>query len=56
MILNVTKEMLLHAAFVADEIWGDMLEPACTAVVGHRIVHRIDGFSFLSQAQFLGVE
>ena len=52
----VAFELLLHAAFVADEIWGDMLEPACTAVVGHRIVHRIDGFSFLSQAQFLGVE
>ena len=24
----VTFELLLHAAFVADEIWGFMLEPA----------------------------
>ena len=24
----VTLELLLHAAFVADEIWGDMLGPA----------------------------
>ena len=24
----VTFELLLHAGFVADEIWGDMLEPA----------------------------
>ena len=24
----VTFEWLLHGAFVADEIWGDMLEPA----------------------------
>ena len=24
-----TFELLLYAAFVADEIWGDMLEPAC---------------------------
>ena len=24
----VTFELLMHAAFVADEIWGDMLEPA----------------------------
>ena len=24
----VTLELLLHAAFVADEIWGFMLEPA----------------------------
>ena len=24
----VTIELLLHAAFVADEIWGYMLEPA----------------------------
>ena len=27
----VTFELLLHAAFVADEMWGDMLEPARTA-------------------------
>ena len=26
----VTFELLLHAAFVADEIWGDTLEPART--------------------------
>ena len=26
----VNFELLLHAAFVADEIWGYMLEPACT--------------------------
>ena len=26
--IYVTFELLLHAAFVADEIWGDMLEPA----------------------------
>ena len=26
----VTFEVLLHAAFVADEIWGFMLEPAGT--------------------------
>ena len=26
----VTFELLLHAAFVADEIWGFMLEPART--------------------------
>ena len=25
----VTFELLMHAAFVADEIWGFMLEPAC---------------------------
>ena len=24
----VTFEFLVHAAFVADEIWGDILEPA----------------------------
>ena len=30
MILNVTKEMLLHAAFVADEILGVVLGPART--------------------------
>ena len=24
----VTFELLLHAAFVVDQIWGDMLEPA----------------------------
>ena len=24
----VTVELLLHAAFAADEIWGFMLEPA----------------------------
>ena len=24
----VTFELLMHAAFVADEIWGFMLEPA----------------------------
>ena len=29
---NVTLELLLHAAFVADEIWGFMLEPACNAL------------------------
>ena len=28
MIPNVTFDQLLHAAFVADEIWGFMLEPA----------------------------
>ena len=27
----VTFELLMHAAFVADEIWGFMLEPARTA-------------------------
>ena len=27
----VTFELLLHVAFVADEIWGFMLEPASTA-------------------------
>ena len=27
----VTFELLLHAAFVADEIWGFMLEPARTS-------------------------
>ena len=32
MIKNVTFELLLHAAFVADEIWGFMLEPARTAL------------------------
>ena len=26
----VTFELLLHAALVADENWGDVLEPACT--------------------------
>ena len=26
----VTFELLLHAAFVADEIWGFMLEPGRT--------------------------
>ena len=26
----MTFELLLHAAFVADEIWGDTLEPART--------------------------
>ena len=26
----VTLEVLLHAAFVADENWGDTLEPACS--------------------------
>ena len=25
---HVTFELLLHAAFVADELWSDMLEPA----------------------------
>ena len=25
---NATFELLMHAAFVADEIWGFMLEPA----------------------------
>ena len=25
----VTFELLLHAAFVADEIWGSIVEPAC---------------------------
>ena len=30
MIPNVTFKLLLHAAFVADEIWGVMLEPART--------------------------
>ena len=25
---HVTFELLLHAAFVTDEIWGYMLEPA----------------------------
>ena len=38
MILNVTKEMLLHAAFVADEIWGDMLEPKIVLVYTGLIV------------------
>ena len=27
----VTFEVLLHAAFVADEIWDDMLKPARSA-------------------------
>ena len=26
----VASELLMHAAFVADEIWGFMLEPART--------------------------
>ena len=33
----VTFGLLLHAAFVADEIWGDMLEPDrmnCRGVLG----------------------
>ena len=29
----VTFELLLHAAFVADEIWGDVLEPTRTPIV-----------------------
>ena len=29
----VTFELLMHAAFVADEIWGFMLEPARTYLV-----------------------
>ena len=29
---SVTFESLLHAAFLFDEIWGDMLEPACIAL------------------------
>ena len=28
----VTFELLMHAAFVADEIWGFMLEPARSVV------------------------
>ena len=28
----VTFELLMHVAFVADEIWGFMLEPACIYV------------------------
>ena len=32
----VTFELLLHAAFVADEIWGDMLTPARTYPTDHR--------------------
>ena len=33
----VTCELLMHAAFVADEIWGFMLEPArITALLYHR--------------------
>ena len=32
----VTLELLLHAAFVADEIWGDMLTPARTYPTDHR--------------------
>ena len=28
----VTFQLLLNAAFVADEFWGDMLEPARTEV------------------------
>ena len=31
LIRNVTFELLMHAAFVADEIWGFMLEPARTS-------------------------
>ena len=31
----VTFESLLHAAFVADEIWGFMLEPAHTMFTHH---------------------
>ena len=27
----VTFELILHVAFVADENWGDTLEPACNA-------------------------
>ena len=30
MIPNMDFELLMHAAFVADEIWGFMLEPART--------------------------
>ena len=42
---GVTSELLLHAAFVADEIWGYMLEPACTGtgnyyLSGYRL-HRV---------------
>ena len=32
MIPNVTFELLLHAAFVADESWGFMLEPVLAEV------------------------
>ena len=34
--LYVEFELLLHAAFVADEIWGNMLEPARTAAAASR--------------------
>ena len=32
----VTFELLMHAAFVADEIWGVMLEPARTCIIRRR--------------------
>ena len=36
----VTFELLLHAAFVAEEIWGDMLEPARTSKYNlNKIIH-----------------
>ena len=36
---NVTFELLLPAAFVADEIWGFMLEPARTHPRKHVLDH-----------------
>ena len=29
----VTFELLMHEDFAADEIWGFMLEPACTCTL-----------------------
>ena len=29
----VTLELLLHAVFVADETWGDMVEPVRNGVI-----------------------
>ena len=40
----------MHAAFVADEIWGDTLEPARVVFVNsnHDVQHLIPGTQFHS--------
>ena len=35
MMPNTTFELLMHAAFVADEVWGFALEPALIRYVPH---------------------
>ena len=55
----VTFELVLHAAFVADEIWGDTLEPAvvstCTSsvLISNENGNRYDNIDFeINYSQF----